>query len=437
RKRLTFPLTFSNPLGFLGFLSLPAILFFHFFVRQRKKKKVSALFLWLGGKKPREREGGDRKTIPPVTLSLLIELLLASLLTCFLAGIGWASSSKVHHYLFLLDGHGYMEAQNGSTTFRDQVIQKIQRQIQRAPTPLRVTLISTGYLPETLVVFADKKNALKALSSWHPKERSHSLASSLQMARELAGSSGKIIYYTARMPSPKELEEWQMEVHSVGKKLPNLAFLHGLVENLDKNKGKVILLLANFSHKPVQSFLTFFLGKKRILTKKISFKPMEKKRVFVVIPKPPSPNPFHTIRVQLEKDFFSLDNELSLVFPKISILKIYLHPSFQNNPFFRKLLSSLPFVKPSDSPSRSHLLILPNGISSPNPFATNLFIGTFDGPKSYFLGPFLVAREHSETQSLTFEGVIWMASEKVPFSSVFPLVSVGSTPLFFQYKNFY
>ena len=101
---------FLNPIGFIGFLSLPVILVLHLMRERNKLYIVSSLKLWSF----LEREvRGSRVQRIPITLLLLLDLLIAALFSLAWAQpqISIATNVKgMQQYLILLDVSSSMRA---------------------------------------------------------------------------------------------------------------------------------------------------------------------------------------------------------------------------------------------------------------------------------------------------------------------------------------
>lgn len=420
-------MTFGFPLGLLALFSLPLIVLIHFFVKKRKKKTVSALFLWMEGRFSREMMGGQKYTLPPLTSSLLLELLAALLLSLLIADLRLEETRKLPHLVVVLDDSASMQARVGEETFRSRAMKKIKEIVKGQAEALRVSLVLTGPVPRTLAVFLPAREALEKLDSWDPIQPHHSPIPGLSLAREIAQKKAKMVYFTDRLPPEKNWDP-RVEVYAVGTPLDNLAITSLYVRN-SPSGAQASCVVENFGSPSQKVDLQVEMGGKVLFRDSLKLKGNQKKLITL-----PLSLKLEGATLTLSEDSFPLDNRASILVPPVRILSIYQNLPSPAREHFSKALGIVPFVKWTNNPLKAHLLLLPLSQQKKAPGdGLCLYVGPL-GKKASFQGPFISARQEDLMRYTTFEGVIWTAGTEGPFEGVYPLLSTGEVPLIFE-KN--
>ncbi len=137
-------MTFLNPFGLIGLLSLPVIVYLHMLNRRKRRLVVSHLDLW--SFLDTQKIGPERRKIP-ITWILLLDLLIAALVSLALARpqitfLPPVQSARQH--VILVDITSSMLAWEGAGSRIDQAKAGARRLITRAGPEDVVTLIAFG-----------------------------------------------------------------------------------------------------------------------------------------------------------------------------------------------------------------------------------------------------------------------------------------------------
>ena len=100
-------MTFTTPLGLLGLLAVPAVLFLHLFRRQLRERSVAGLFLF--APELLVASAGRQRTRLLRTASLWLECVAATALGLWLGGLSFGGSEAVH-LVVVLDDSASMSA---------------------------------------------------------------------------------------------------------------------------------------------------------------------------------------------------------------------------------------------------------------------------------------------------------------------------------------
>jgi hypothetical protein len=208
-------MSFTTPIGLLGLLAVPLVVFVHLYRRRLPQRQVAALFLF-----PHERlatGAGRTRTRLLRTPSFWCELLAALLLGLWLGGPSFGGAAA-RHVVVVLDDSASMAAgaaERGRVALRERA--------RSFGSGDRITVLRTGPQPEVLV----GPNALPselgaALARWRPARPRHDPRPALDLARELAGGTGEAVFVTDEA-APAGFED--IAVLAFGEALPNSAIL--------------------------------------------------------------------------------------------------------------------------------------------------------------------------------------------------------------------
>ncbi len=214
---------FANPWGLLGLLAIPLIIFIHLYQRRFPRLEVGGLHLWASDEQV--QTAGMRRDRLPITRSLLLELLIALLLTALLAQPRISNLSTATHLVVVLDNSASMMASPVSAqSFRDRAVAEIESRVRDAGRNTRVSVILTGSRPTMLAGPAVRwSEAQPLLESWQPQDTQHGFAPAWDMASQLSDASGRMLFVTDDLRDYPGMPP-QMETVSVGESLSNLAF---------------------------------------------------------------------------------------------------------------------------------------------------------------------------------------------------------------------
>jgi hypothetical protein len=418
---------FTAPLGLLALLAIPAIIAIHLFRRRFPPRPVAGLFLWqVVQQKP---QGGGKITKLPVTVSLILECLVALALALILAGARVMPASVNEHLVILVDDSASMAAINAQNQSpRDRAVQRILDEVERFGRGVRVTVIQSGERPAVLAGPAALAIETRpALEKWKPQAQHHSLALGLRLARELAGKTGRIFVFSDESPqSEMEGVQW----FAVGEPLGNVGII-GAQRSLSLNAGKgtISLTLGNSLGQETKRQLRLVANGKDLLTQEITVPP---KVSSLNLPIPAGLPP---VTVALSNDALQRDNEVTLVEPRPQIVSIDNRlTKGRGRDALDRGLRSIAGVTRSE---QAQLIFGPAELLDPPPEAGTWRVGFGRAPARFLspgnsqdlIGPFIPEKRHPLLLGTTLAGVVWAGALPINLSAVHPVLSSGNQPL--------
>jgi hypothetical protein len=424
-------MTFATPLGLLALVAVPAIVAIHLFRRRYPVRRVAGLFLW---QNPRQTPvEGRRRDRLPITTSLILECLAATALALILAGARLSSADIDRHLVVLLDDSASMAAVDAQgISARDRAARRIRSEVERLGASARVTLVVSGERPSVLAgpaAFAVEAQA--ALNNWQPQAAHHSLALGVRLARELAGTDGKLMIVSDLMPAARGEEEvpgalWA----SVGEALANVGIIAAeRTLSPDRGQGTVSLTLGNYAGAPQSRRVVVSAGGKDIVTRYLNVPPGSSS---VALPIPPGLPP---VRVALSDDALGRDNSVVLAEPRPRIVAV--DNRLKEGRGREALANALAAVSGITRAEQSHLVFVDGGdLDRPgDPGTWRAGFGrppekwrTAGAPRD-FVGPFLLEKRHPLLLGVTLGGVVWAGVSPLAASAVHPLASAGDQAL--------
>jgi hypothetical protein len=420
-------MTFATPLGLLALLAVPAIVAIHLFRRRYPVRRVAGLFLW---QSPRQTPvEGRRRDRLPITTSLILECVAATALALILAGARLSSADIDRHLVVLLDDSASMAAVDaqGSST-RDRAARRVRSEIERLGASARVTLVVSGERPSVLAgpaAFAIEAQA--ALNTWRPQAAHHSLALGIRLARELAGTDGKLMIVSDLVPAARGEEEvpgalWA----SVGEALANVGITAAeRTLSPDRGQGTVSLTLGNYSGVPQSRRVVVSASGKDVVSRDLNLPPGSSS---IAIPIPPGLPP---VRVALSDDALARDNAVVLAEPRPRIVAV--DNRLEEGRGRDALARALAALSGITRAEHSHLVFVDGGeldrASEPGVWHAGFgrppdnWLTT--GPPRDFAGPFLLEKRHPLLLGVTLGGVVWAGAAPLAASAVRPLASAG------------
>lgn len=433
---------FANPWGLLGLLAIPAILFIHLFQRRFPRMEIGGLHLWLDDEQV--KTSGLRRDRLPVTKTLILELILALLLTMLLAKPQLSDLNTTTHQVFVLDNSASMMASPlDGKSFRDLALEEIESRVDETGRKTRVSVILTGPRPAMLAGPAVSwQQARKALSQWQPQMTRHQFQAAWDTALQLSESSGKLVFVTDQR---KDFPAFplRMELVSVGESLPNLAFETARwsidPESLDAN---LYLRVRNHSNSSSTAEIVGMVEGREIFRKEADLSPGSSLPLSV-----PLPGGIKSLDLQIEsqQDRLKTDSKLRLIEPGLRTVRYAItldkdHSALED---IRRFFRSTANVQLVNDIQQADFVVSPldQGIDRDLPEKTwQLAIGPAsleeDARQSATTttGPFLLDRRNPVLEGLSFQGTIWSGFQGVD-PAMQPLVSVGKKVLLGQKHN--
>ncbi|MFV0445900.1 MAG: BatA domain-containing protein [Planctomycetaceae bacterium] len=425
---------FANPWGLLGLLALPAIVAIHLYRRRFPTLYVAGAHLW--GAETRVADAGRRRDRLPLTVSLLLELLAALLLSLALADPRMEETDAVHHVVAVLDDSASMQAQPaGKKSFRDQALTDLQQRVAETGRETRLTLVRTGLHPTLLGTRAMQwSEAAAALESWSPTATTLSPQSGWDEALQLVGSDGKFVFLTDREPETVLRPPPGMELVALGEPLDNLAITAARwTSGTGSGPGSLFVRVANYGEQAATVDLRGTAQKQLLFTQSIAIPAGGEIPVEV-----PVPAGLGRIDVQLDRgsDPLSIDNHVALIEPQSRLVKIGVDLAADSAEarLVMKALDALPGWQLVDH-QEAELVI---GDASQLPVSRAglwwLGIGPLNHSEAFrkqaidLIGPYLLERQHPLLDGLSLGGVIWGGVQATTLR-LSPLISVDKTIL--------
>lgn len=233
-------MVFTNPWGLLALLSTLVIVGLHFFRSHRQTRVIGGLHLWQFA--ATRQPIGNRWTRLLPSLSLLAQLLAATLLSLLIAGLDLPRRDVAAHYTIIVDDSASMSAEvEGSPAQRAR-----DALAQWASADAQFTVVAAGARARVLAgPFVDRTELLRKLNDWRPQAPLCDLSQAVQLASRFVSSGEKILLVTDQ---PDLAEEYVnlVETLGVGKASPNHAIVFADRVRLSPDKDRVFVTLQTF-----------------------------------------------------------------------------------------------------------------------------------------------------------------------------------------------
>ena len=436
-------MSFANPLGLLGLLSLPVIVGIHLYHLRYKPLVVAGMHLW--GAEVEVRAAGRRRDRLPITATLLLELLAALLLSLALARPSFGAIGTAEHLIVVLDDSASMMATpSDGENFRHTAIVELKKRAKSLRRGSVVTLILTGRRPTMLAGPAVSwEKAEQELDNWQPSAAQHAFQPAWDLAAQLADKSGRVLFLTDHAPPKNSTVPKQMEVVWVGRPLENVA-ISAARWSFDSKAvtGRVFLRVGNFGRK----------------TARVTIRGQSKgEAVFrgTAVVEPGQSVPFEKsdlagglgemkITVTSDGDGLSIDDAVTLVEPKVRSLMAAITLTQEDiaSRVVRRVLDEIPDLQygPVD---QAHLLIEPAGTLPPS--RRDLWwlgIGPLDRSEAARKqaaktktnpddNPFILDKRHPLLEGVVLGGIDWRGAQPIELD-VAPIIGDGRHPLLSQ-----
>jgi hypothetical protein len=422
---------FATPLGLLALLAIPAIVAIHLFRRRFPVRRIAGLFLWqIGRQVP---EGGGPISRLPITTSLILECLAALALALILAGARLSPAALDQHLVVLLDDSASMAAVTSrGDSARDRAVQRVLREVDNLPAGSRITLVRSGDRPSVLAgPAALAAEARPALDTWTPEAPHHSLALGLRLARELAGTTGRLMVVTDLSPDARGEGGFQRGLWaSLGERLPNVGITGAQrTAATGDDRGIISLTLANYADTTTRRRVNVSAGDKDVLIQDVDV-PAGISSLNV-----PLPVGLPAVRVALSDDALQRDNAVMLAEPRPRLVGVenYL-PEGRGRQALTRALGALSGVTTS---AAGHIAFV-DAAELDQPRLAGVWTVGFGRPPARFLaagdaqdfiGPFVLEKRHPLLVGMTLGGVVWPGVVPLAAGAVHPLVSAGDQTL--------
>jgi hypothetical protein len=247
-------MSFANPLGLLGFLSLPVIIGLHLHLERNRRAVVSSLFLWafldakLQGQRPRQLR---------ITWLLLLDLLIAIILSLALAQPQIemsASLAQDAHTIILIDTSTSMMATDVTPSRIDLAKEEVYGLIDKVGQNGLVTVISLSGSAEIL---GDSREISELALKGRVEDTvaggtGTDLQAGLALAQAVMSEKKEIVVHVVtdgayELENPENLP-FDIQWHFVGKGSSNLAAASPLLVETEEGLYQLLVQLINHSN---------------------------------------------------------------------------------------------------------------------------------------------------------------------------------------------
>ena len=404
-------MTFTAPWGLLALLALPAIVILHRFRNRLPERRVAALFLFPS--RALIAGAGRTRTRLLHTPSLWLELLAATLLSLWLAGLSFGGRGTSHLVLVLDDS-----ASMSVAATRQRALAAIGERLSALAAGDFVTVLRSGPRPQVLVgPRARAADGRAVLGNWRPSLPRHDLAPSLDLARELAHGGGEAVLVTDEPPPPGHED---IAVLAFGSAPPNTAILSAL--RLPGDAGERLRVRIGGTGAVATTNLALFDGDRSLLRQPIVF------AQGVADVELPLPAGVDVLRLELDADALPIDDRAWLLppLPRVVALACELSPAQRTGLAFDRLLAALPQVREERSSAAAQVLVRGTP-GTPVDGQIELVVARGDGEGVAWRGPFAIDRGSPFLAGVTLQGVVWVGTREALPGQV--LVAAGSQPL--------
>ena len=428
---------FANPWGLLGLLAIPAIIAIHLFHQRFPPLLVGGAHLW--GIETRITTAGRRKDRVPVTLSLILELLAALLLTLSLSEPRIGNADEVEHVIAVLDDSASMRAHApGEASPRDLVLAELDRRGQVGGRGTRFTLIRSGTQPALLGQRGmSRDEAAAVLQTWQPRAPRHDFDSAWDEAAQVAGEDGRFVFFTDAVPEAIERLPAQLELIALGRPQENVA-ISTARWTFDGSTGTGLLYfrIANRGRSTAQVSISGRTQTAEVFQRSLDVAagaeaPLELE----------ARGGLGQLQVEISsaQDALATDNRVTLIEPTVRTVTVALTlaADAEEPDHVQRVLSALPDVQPG--PAAAAQLVIGPAAALPESRSDLWWLGI--GPVNTdeaaranavtLTGPYILDKQHPLLEGVTLDGVIWAGAQPLELALV-PLATCNRVPLLSQ-----
>ncbi|MBL9079092.1 MAG: hypothetical protein JNL08_16430, partial [Planctomycetes bacterium] len=282
----------------------------------------------------------------------------------------------------------------------------------------RATLLRTGPRPAVLAGPVPPDAARAALAAWSPVQRRHDPAPALDLARELAGPDGEIVFATDTAPVAPAPD---LSVVAFGEPRANAAIL--TAQRLPAADGGERLRLRLCSHGDLAATaFTVVLGEVPQPPREVVFADGVADAEVLL------PAGAGDVRIELRADALAIDDVAWLLpAPDRTVDVCDLLPADERRRLaLDRVFAAVGGVRHTADPRRAQLLVATRpGLLRPG--QTEVLVAPGDGERAGWRGPFVVDRTHPLLQGVALAGVTWLGGTRELPGQV--LVAAGAQAL--------
>lgn len=428
---------FANPFGLFALLSLPTIVVIHLYHRRLPPVLVAGLHLW-GGEIKQPTSGRKRERLP-LSKSIFLELLAALVLSLVLSQPRFGELDNVEHVIAVLDGSASMSAiGTDGVSFRDRAIAELDRRMAAAPRGSVVTVITTGRRPELLAGPAIRwQDAKHKLDDWRPSAPQHDFATALDMATQVAETTGQVVFLTDALPAENSRIGDDVDVVAVGQSLGNVAIIAARWSHDPVTlQGKVFVRLANKGARAVSSKLTGKSGEALLFSNTLDLPANSERAVELDVAGGAGEI---VVTAETANDALAIDNSVTLIEPKLRPIA-YANLLSKDDAAHRavqRVLAQVPDVKAVEPDSAQLIFESFGGLPPSRRDLWWVGFGPLDRQAEAkktakdLLGPFLIDKRQALSDGVSLSGVVWAGVQPLTLD-VTPIISAGDQLLLAQ-----
>lgn len=251
----------SNFLGLFALLSLPVIVILYMFRPRHKLLDVPSIFLW----EELMEDLSKAKKLEKLkkTILLLLDLLIALLITLLLLGIFFQSTKAQSHHILMINGSFSMNAQDLKPSRFEAAKKMAEEYVEKLEGKEELSIILVHSDPELIASReTDHKQAINAIRSLKPGYGNPKLSKIQDLIAELQSDEGaSVVYFTdepykyAENILVKESEE-------------NLA-LRNISSSLNEGKRSVAITVENADNQAKKAQISLYDGDLYLTTKAV------------------------------------------------------------------------------------------------------------------------------------------------------------------------
>jgi hypothetical protein len=410
---------FTNPLAFWGLLALPALVAIYWLRRRHRRYPVSSLMLWLD---PNEsRQGGTRIDRLRTPLLFFLELLALTLLVLAAADPQLFLRQSVRPLIVVLDDSYSMQA-GGEHSPRNQAVQALEEELKNHPRHSVRFLLAGDNVQALGETAHTTPEALHWLRDWHGRAASSQMEEGLAFASELGGELPLLLVLTDRAP-PTELHKGRVQWWAFGQAQSNVAIVNA-VRTPHTDGERCLLEIVNYSEKPGETSLVIETADPpaELQRSTLHLRPRETKRVILTLPKRTS-----LLRAHLGEDSLAIDNQVSLlpVAREPVRTQVKIEEKTLRELIDKALRSTGNAVPVAEHPD----ILLTDNPETPEDAGDAWVVHVLaEKNGASYTGPFVLDRNHTLTEGLTLQGVVWGAGKTVKVEGS-PVILAGNVPL--------
>ncbi|MFT4512976.1 MAG: hypothetical protein ACI89X_001497 [Planctomycetota bacterium] len=388
-------MSFTAPWGLLALLSVPVIIALHLFRNRLPEKRVAAVFLFPGTAVA--SDGGRTRTKLRGSRSLWLECLAAVLATLWLSGFTFGNLLP-RHLVIVIDNSASMAA-TSTHECAGVVLQHLHDDLAAND---EVSIVVSGTPAQVAVGPRARRNELQAfLTQWQPSMPNHSLQSALDLAREVAGHSGEIVFVTDADPADPCSD---LRIVACGHAVGNAA-----VASVQRLRGAVTdrLLVTIVGYgKVADGDVVVTAGEVELARVPMSqMKPSGGLEFAVSVPREQE-----RIHVQLPDDVLAIDNDAWLVSAPDVIVSVCdeLSPALRSELELPRIFDAMKKWREEPNAGRAQLILraVPGRLRVGQ---IEMVLARTEGEKQAHRSPFVLDRSHPLLSGIELQGIAWQS----------------------------